>query len=66
MEIKADFTNVLPVGCKSTALQLFIQSNLILPYYDYPFFTSFTSIRLKEFCIKSTSIFLGKGVMPMT
>ncbi len=61
MVIKADFTNVLPVGCKSTALQLFIQSNLVLPYYDYPFITSYTSIRLKRVLYKIYLHFLVKG-----
>ncbi len=65
MVIKADFTNVLPVGCKSIYLHLFIQSNLILPCYDYPFFTPFTSIRLKRVLYKIVFTFFFKEVSPM-
>jgi len=61
MEIKADFTNVLPVGCKSKALHLFIQSNLVLPCNDYPFFTPYTSIRLKRVLYKIYLHFFKQG-----
>ena len=61
MEIKADFTNVLPAGCKSKALHLFIQSNLVLPCYDYPFFTPFTSIRLKKSFVLNSIYFFWQG-----
>jgi hypothetical protein len=65
MGFKANFTDVLTAGCKSASLHFFIPSNLVLPYYGYPFFTSFTSIRLKRVFIKSTCIFLVKGMMPI-
>ncbi len=61
MGFKADFTNVLPVGCKSTSLHLFIQSNLVLPCYDYPFLTPFTSIRLKRVLYKIVFTFFKQG-----
>jgi hypothetical protein len=61
MVIKAEFTNVLPVGYKSIALQLFIQSNLVLPCNDYPFFTPYTSIRLKRVLYKIYLYFFWQG-----
>jgi len=61
MVIKADFTNVLPLGCKSTSLHFFIQSNLVLPCYDYPFFTPFTSIRLKKSFVLNRIYFFWQG-----
>ena len=61
MGFKANFTNVLPAGCKSTSLHLFIQPNLVLPYYDYPFFTSFTSIGLKRVLYQIVLAFFKQG-----
>ncbi len=65
MGFKANFTNVLPAGCKSFFTSVYtIQSDTSILLLSVICSLYLSKVK-KKFCIKSTCIFLSKDVVPI-